>query len=169
MASTVFTDFVTPVPAAWLNDVNTATYVTVPTTLPASVTAETNARIAADNLLAPKDSPTLTGVPTAPTAALGTSTTQVSTTAFATSQDLGVGQTWQNLTSSRAFGGVYTNATAKPIFVAVGASVAANLTVAVAGAAGAAMPYVAHFIVPTGATYSVTTSAGTVFAWNELR
>ena len=30
MASTVFTDFVTPVPAAWLNDVNTATYVTVP-------------------------------------------------------------------------------------------------------------------------------------------
>ena len=30
MASTVFTDFVTPVPAAWLNDSNTATYVTVP-------------------------------------------------------------------------------------------------------------------------------------------
>ncbi len=167
MASTVFTDFVTPVPAAWLNDVNTATYVTVPTTLPASVTAETNARIAADAALLVNTA--MTGTPTAPTAALGTSTTQVSTTAFATSQDLGVGQTWQNLTSSRAFGGVYTNATAKPIFVAVGASVAANLTVAVAGAAGAAMPYVAHFIVPTGATYSVTTSAGTVFAWNELR
>ena len=167
MPSTVFTDFVTPVPAAWLNDVNTATYVTVPTTLPASVTAETNARIAADAALLVNTA--MTGTPTAPTAALGTSTTQVSTTAFATSQDLGVGQTWQNLTSSRAFGGVYTNATAKPIFVAVGASVAANLTVAVAGAAGAAMPYVAHFIVPTGATYSVTTSAGTVFAWNELR
>ena len=167
MASTVFTDFVTSVPAAWLNDVNTATYVTVPTTLPASVTAETNARIAADAALLVNTA--MTGTPTAPTAALGTSTTQVSTTAFATSQDLGVGQTWQNLTSSRAFGGVYTNATAKPIFVAVGASVAANLTVAVAGAAGAAMPYVAHFIVPTGATYSVTTSAGTVFAWNELR
>ena len=167
MASTVFTDFVTPVPAAWLNDVNTATYVTVPTTLPASVTTETNARIAADAALLVNTA--MTGTPTAPTAALGTSTTQVSTTAFATSQDLGVGQTWQNLTSSRAFGGVYTNATAKPIFVAVGASVAANLTVAVAGAAGAAMPYVAHFIVPTGATYSVTTSAGTVFAWNELR
>jgi hypothetical protein len=35
-----------------------------------------------DSLKAPKASPTLTGVPAAPTAAVGTSTTQVSTTAF---------------------------------------------------------------------------------------
>ena len=36
----------------------------------------------ADTLLAPLDSPAFTGVPTAPTAALGTDTTQVATTAF---------------------------------------------------------------------------------------
>ena len=35
-----------------------------------------------DELKAPKESPTLTGVPTAPTAAAGTSTTQIATTAF---------------------------------------------------------------------------------------
>ena len=80
MASTVFTDFVTPVPAAWLNDVNTATYVTVPTTLPASVTTETNARIAADAALLVNTA--MTGTPSAPTAAVGTNTTQVATTAF---------------------------------------------------------------------------------------
>jgi len=44
MTSTVFVDQVTPVPASWLNDVNTTTYTTVPalgtavsTTLPASI------------------------------------------------------------------------------------------------------------------------------------
>lgn len=45
---------------------------------------ETSARIAADNLLAPLASPALTGMPTSPTAAPGTNTTQVGTTAFVT-------------------------------------------------------------------------------------
>jgi hypothetical protein len=61
MASTVFTDFVTPVPAAWLNDVNTSTYVTAPAST-AAIAAETAARIAAD--AAALVSPALTGVPT---------------------------------------------------------------------------------------------------------
>lgn len=38
-----------------------------------------------DELKAPKESPALTGVPTAPTAAAGTSTTQIATTAFVNS------------------------------------------------------------------------------------
>jgi len=47
------------------------------------LTAEIAARIAADVLKAPLASPALTGVPTAPTAAGGTNTTQIATTAFA--------------------------------------------------------------------------------------
>jgi hypothetical protein len=43
---------------------------------------EAAARVAADALKAPLASPALTGTPTAPTAALGTNTTQVATTAF---------------------------------------------------------------------------------------
>ena len=77
MASTVFTDFVTPVPAAWLNDANTATYVTVPANT-VSIAANT-----ADLLLkAPLASPTFTDIPTVPTAASGTNTTQIASTAF---------------------------------------------------------------------------------------
>lgn len=45
---------------------------------------ETNARIAADALLAPVASPTFTGSPAAPTPAPGTNTTRLATTAFVT-------------------------------------------------------------------------------------
>lgn len=48
----------------------------------AADTAEATARADADLLLAPKDSPALTGTPTAPTAANATNTTQIATTAF---------------------------------------------------------------------------------------
>lgn len=44
--------------------------------------AEAAARAAADALLAPKNSPALTGTPTAPTATAGTNTDQIATTAF---------------------------------------------------------------------------------------
>lgn len=52
MTTTVFQDNVTPVPAAWLNDVNVAVYTTVPsyTTLVANETARA---LAAEALLAP--------------------------------------------------------------------------------------------------------------------
>lgn len=46
------------------------------------LTTETAARVAADALKAPLASPTLTGTPAAPTAAPGTNTTQLATTAF---------------------------------------------------------------------------------------
>jgi hypothetical protein len=49
----------------------------------AAVVAETSRAEAAEALLAPLASPHLTGVPTAPTASPGTSTTQLATTAFA--------------------------------------------------------------------------------------
>jgi hypothetical protein len=49
-----------------------------------AVSDEETARIAADALKAPLASPALTGSPTAPTAAGGTNTTQIATTAFVT-------------------------------------------------------------------------------------
>ena len=52
----------------------------------ANDTTETNARIAADALLAPLASAALTGTPTSPTATAGTSTTQIATTAFVMGQ-----------------------------------------------------------------------------------
>ncbi|MFD2175814.1 SGNH/GDSL hydrolase family protein [Rhodobacter lacus] len=51
-------------------------------TLHDAIDGEETARIAADALNAPLASPALTGTPTAPTAAVGTSTTQIATTAF---------------------------------------------------------------------------------------
>jgi hypothetical protein len=54
--------------------------------LTAAVAAEATARQEADALLAPLASPALTGTPTAPTAASGTDTTQIATTAFVQSE-----------------------------------------------------------------------------------
>ena len=48
----------------------------------AAVAVEVARAGVAESLLAPKASPTFTGVPAAPTAATGTSTTQIATTAF---------------------------------------------------------------------------------------
>lgn len=41
------------------------------------------------------------------------------TLATANSYDIGVGQTWQNVTASRAFGVTYTNTTGKPIVLMI--------------------------------------------------
>lgn len=67
------------------------------------------------------DSPAFTGTPTAPTAAAGTNTTQLATTAFVKAKSeldsIGVGQTWQLVT--RTSGVQYTNSTGKPIALRV--------------------------------------------------
>ena len=95
--------------------------------------------------------------------------------ATANSYDLGVGQTWQNVTASRALGTTYTNSTGKPIMVGVGCYSA--------GIAGTVQPTVngivlpsgadygeggVYFIVPNGATYSIY-STQTLKIWAELR
>ena len=97
---------------------------------------------------------------------------------------LGVGQTWQDVKSSRALGTTYTNSTPKPIEVYVrcdaGLSYGAYVTgyvgsIEVAlnrdnGSAGASVVWpTISFIVPPSQTYRVTLSAGTVTVWNELR
>lgn len=76
--------------AAQLNILNGATITTAELNRLAGVTSpiqtqintEISDRTAADALKAPLNSPALTGVPTAPTAATGTNTTQLATTAF---------------------------------------------------------------------------------------
>jgi hypothetical protein len=100
---------------------------------------------------------------------------------------LGQGQTWQNLSASRALATTYTNSTARPI--AVSATVRADGAPAgsfgaIPTIAGASQPYSLiysagigyiskeFFIVPPGSTYSVGTagSASSVLdAWFELR
>lgn len=118
----------------------------------------------------------LTGVVTALTANTGTNTAQIATTAFATNQDIGVGQTWQDVSASRAQAPAsYTNSTGKPIMV--------NIFTAVAGGAGSVTVggVVAAYtigtlydynqfsvIVPPGASYSCNLLAAG-YKWTELR
>lgn len=92
---------------------------------------------------------------------------------------LGYGQTWQTVTGSRALATTYYNTTGKPIVVAVlsgGLTAGNNITGVVSGinvayaqinTAGTSQVTI-NFIVPVGATYSVTASAAFA-AWYELR
>jgi hypothetical protein len=95
---------------------------------------------------------------------------------------IGVNQTWQDVTASRAIGTTYTNSTGKPIIVALtytnsaGTSVqgltingvvvyASGVTTATVSGAGFAL------IVPNGATYVTVSNSGTMtkVTWTELR
>ena len=105
----------------------------------------------------------------------------LSGTANSLNAGLGVNQTWQNMTGSRALGTTYTNSTGKPIQVVIsgtGLSVGCIYTFSVAGTVigttggtGTVNEYAtASFIVPAGATYAATNSSGTTLStWYELR
>lgn len=71
------------------------------------------------DLKAPIASPALTGNPTAPTQATSNNSTRIATTAFVKNTQLGWGQTWQDVTGSRAASTSYQNTTGKPISVSV--------------------------------------------------
>jgi hypothetical protein len=165
-------------------------------------------------------SPAFTGTPTAPTAAAGTSTTQIATTAFVMGQTantsrsgiaelatdaeaqagtdaarcitpdnlgatvIGMGQTYQDMTASRASGVTYTNSTGRTILVSAwgtaggianpraqcyvdGAMIADNSWYA----NGAGYTASGYFLVPPGSTYQITftNTSGTFTKWFELR
>jgi len=143
-------------------------------------TGSTTAAGALTNLgAAPLASPTFTGVPAAPTAAAGTNTTQVATTAFATSQDIGVGQNWVNMTGSRALAAGYTNASIKPMAISVVcnlSSVGASFNIVVNGIVVAnayddgSRRQQLFAIVPPGYSYSANAASGTVSInyWSEF-
>ena len=92
---------------------------------------------------------------------------------------IGVDQTWQNVTSSRSSGTVYTNNTGKPIMVCVTTAMGTNqrIEAEVGGVKimdhGGSTVYGAMginpFIVPNNTTYEVTTTQGTIAIWAELR
>lgn len=96
---------------------------------------------------------------------------------------IGYGQTWQNLTGSRAFGTTYYNTTGKPIEVKVlctnGSGGNTGYTLTVGGqvvsthesSTAAYNSGTLSAIVPPGASYlaTLTTGTGTLVSWKELR
>jgi hypothetical protein len=79
----------------------------------------------ANNAVA-KSGDTITGIITSPTAANNTSNTMLATTQFVQNAissrpvpnlNIGIGQTWQNVTTNRVFNIDYTNDTGKPIML----------------------------------------------------
>lgn len=97
---------------------------------------------------------------------------------------LGVGQSWQDMTTSRALATTYTNTTGKPIQVSVFAT-GANATTTALGTTVASAPAIfgnpaalaaggistGPVIIPAGSTYSVAVNVGSasLFRWMELR
>jgi len=95
--------------------------------------------------------------------------------AMASMQSLGMGQTWQNVTGSRAFSIVYYNTTSRPIFVYPSWSNTFNTTVpftingvTAGNMNGYGTSSGGGFIVPPGTSYSVLASQ-TLTTWFELR
>ncbi|MCE4053467.1 phage tail protein [Pseudomonas sp. Au-Pse12] len=83
---------------------------------------------------------------------------------------LGDGQVWQNLTTSRVSGTVYTNTTGRPIQVHVAISSNSSSIYAKVGAMDLSFSaYHAAFVVPAGATYTVTLVSPINLCWSELR
>lgn len=91
---------------------------------------------------------------------------------------LGVNQTWQNVTSSRAVDTVYTNSTGRPIQVAVCVSlpnfvsaslVIGGVTVGSNSAGASAEVFQISAVVPPGSTYIVYGPSGYLDNWSELR
>jgi hypothetical protein len=102
-------------------------------------------------------------------------------TGFGITDALANGQTWQNLTASRAYGTTYTNTTGKPILVSISGStisaVASSVVFTVDGAAHGAFGMSqaggitngGTIIVPAGSTYSASSGNFSLGRWSELR
>lgn len=93
-------------------------------------------------------------------------TKQASATAF------GIGQTYQDMTASRAQGTTYTNSTGKPILVCIQETSDATVTITVnsvivARKSGSGCDTSMTVVVPNGGTYSMTGSS--IYLWVELR
>lgn len=95
------------------------------------------------------------------------------------SYSLGEGQTWQNLTGSRAQGTTYTNTSGRPIMVAaqltlnagqICSLVVSSVTVDfVANPTSGALSVTVGTVVPAGGTYVAINSGGSLNTWSELR
>lgn len=106
-----------------------------------------------------------------------------STQALSSLASIGIGQTWQNVTASRALGTTYTNTTGRPIQVIFSAYNAnaggrincfinGNIVAIIGTGTGGDYPYVIFTaIIPNGQTYAFSVIAGSfdTLKWNELR
>jgi hypothetical protein len=125
----------------------------------------------------------LTGLPTAPTQAIGSNDTKIATDEYADRATLGgIGATWTNFTvgAGRDFGTPYVNTTGRPIEVIVSVQAAAGGVTyqpTVQGVAISATSIISTgaitpttFTVPAGATYQVDILVGSysVAGWREL-
>jgi hypothetical protein len=88
---------------------------------------------------------------------------------------LGVGQSWQNMTASRAIATVYTNTTGGPIMLSINVNEASFNTLVVGGLTvvnttldANAGSYQITSVIPNGTSYSMGTP-GTILSWFELR
>jgi len=116
-------------------------------------------------------------------AVAGTTTLTLPTTTGTlalTSEVIGVSQTWQAVTGSRAAGTTYTNSTGKPIAVSINVTqtagtATATLTVGGVDVAKTLMTNSVGYgpilfsIVPNGTTYVLTLTNFSLSTWNELR
>ena len=101
--------------------------------------------------------------------------------ALAALSSIGYGQTWQNVTASRALGTTYYNTTGKPIVVTVnlGSTTTAYAIITTNGIAlggsgvstSGAGGFWSTAIIPPGGTYVASVSGGTgsITSWSELR
>jgi hypothetical protein len=89
--------------------------------------------------------------------------------ALTSMSSLGYGQTWQDVTSSRAGSNtVYYNTTGKPIVVNIKLGAVANTNVTIGGVTGTNIIYTSGtFVVPPSQSYSISYSAPD--SWFELR
>ena len=101
-------------------------------------------------------------------------------TKLETTSAFGVGQSWQNVTSSRVTGTTYTNTISRPIVVNVTANGYQATTIITAivqginfiiGSDSTSYDTVAagSFVVPSGVGYSVSVSLGSLQTWHEFR
>jgi hypothetical protein len=96
---------------------------------------------------------------------------------------LGVGQTWQDMTSSRAFNTTYQNTTGRPIFIGVSATVAGGSTMSLLVSPNSNMsssvtadrtsdindPTGVSAIIPNNIYYKASVASASGLIWAELR
>ena len=109
------------------------------------------------------------------------SSTNIATTAFVNNSCIGLGQTWTDVTASRALATTYYNTSGKPIFIYLNSSQVSNTTGAftlninsisfvLCQQSSTSWPQLAGgVLIPTGASYSVTSVGYTLLKWVELR
>lgn len=147
-------------------------------TLPVSNGGTGLATAAVNNVLLGNGTSALQTV--APGASTNVLTSNGTTWASSTNLAIGVGQTWQNMTSSRTADVTYTNSTGRPIMISVYGSSGANrsgllyvdsVLIARTETTGSSGIGTLTAIVPNGSTYIVSagSTAWSVFNWAELR